>query len=262
MAKVLLHFNFKGGVGKTTMTVLDTYLLNRMGKKVLLIDMDPQSNATEVINETFKNKNKPKTSFYDGLMKFDLKNSIVKITDHLDMIPSDWELSSWPGKVEKYNRHDRALILKNLIEPFRDNYDYILFDVPPTLSTFTNNAILASDYIALVLQTQRQAYTSILKTAKYMYQLREDYKANYEVLGVILYLVKNNAKTDKEISTSAKDSFGDAVFNNYIYQQERIKVFGDEGIHDQDYWDKRALDMYQQILDEELQRIGDAENEQ
>ncbi|MEJ6400932.1 ParA family protein [Nicoliella lavandulae] len=261
MAKVLLHFNFKGGVGKTTMTVLDAYLLNRMGKKVLLIDMDPQANATEIINTTFNNQKRPKTSFYDGLLKLDLRNSIIPVTDNLDMIPSDWALSSWPGKVEKYNRHDRALILKNLIEPFRDQYDYILFDVPPTLSTFTNNAILASDYIALVLQTQRQAYTSILKTAKYMYQLREDYDAKYDVLGVILYLVKNNAKTDNEISTSAKESFGNAVFKNYVYQQERIKVFGDEGIHDKDYWDKRALKMYQQTLDEELQRIEESENE-
>ncbi|WP_255552604.1 ParA family protein [Lactobacillus sp. Sy-1] len=261
MAKVLLHFNFKGGVGKTTMTVLDTYLLNRMGKKVLLIDMDPQANATEIINTTFKNKERPKTSFYDGLMKFDLSDSIVNITDNLDLIPSDWALSSWPGKVEKYNRHDRALILKNLIEPFRSKYDFILFDVPPTLSTFTNNAILASDDITLVLQTQRQAYTSILKTAKYMYQLREDYDAKYNVLGVVLYLVKNNAKTDNEISNSAKESFGDAVFKNYVYQQERIKVFGDEGIRDNDYWDKRALKMYQATLDEELDRIGAIDNE-
>ncbi|UQS86155.1 AAA family ATPase (plasmid) [Nicoliella spurrieriana] len=261
MAKVLLHFNFKGGVGKTTMTVLDTYLLSRMGKKVLLIDMDPQSNATEIINATFDNHERPKTSFYDGLMKFDLSGSIVHITEHLDMIPSDWALSAWPGKVEKRNRHDRALILRDLIEPFRDHYDYILFDVPPTLSTFTNNAILASDYITLVLQTQRQSYTSILKTAQYMSQLRADYDAKYDVIGVILYLVKNNAKTDTEISNEAKKSFSDAVFHNHIYQQERIKVFGDEGIRDKDHWDKRALKMYQATLDEELKRIGDFNNE-
>ncbi|MCE2138623.1 AAA family ATPase, partial [Streptococcus thermophilus] len=76
------------------------------------------------------------------------------------------------GKVEKIKNHDRMLILKTLIEQFKSQFEYIIIDVPPTLSIFTNNAILASDYVSLVLQTQKQAYTSVLKTAQYMYQLK------------------------------------------------------------------------------------------
>ncbi|MEQ6219731.1 ParA family protein [Levilactobacillus brevis] len=82
-------------------------------------------------------------------------------------------------------------------------FDYIIIDVPPTLSIFTNNAILASDYISLVLQTQKQAYTSVLKTAQYMFQLKSDYRASFNVAGVILYLVKKDAKVDKEITQAA-----------------------------------------------------------
>ncbi|WP_105965016.1 ParA family protein [Apilactobacillus micheneri] len=257
MAKTLLHFNFKGGVGKTTVSVMDSYLLEKMGKKVLLVDLDPQANATEIINTTYNNEDEPIVPLSKGLLNGDISKSILSVTDNLDLAPADWSLSLFPSKMEKIDSFNRNLILKALLDDIKDKYDYIILDVPPTLSVFTNNAILASDYVFLVLQTQRQAYTSILKTAKYMYQLREDYKAKFELAGVLLYLVKRNAKTDTEISKSAKEEFGDIVMVNPVWQQERVKVFGDEGIGDKGYWDKRALSMYNLTLHEELHRIGD-----
>ncbi|MBC6389215.1 ParA family protein [Lactobacillus kunkeei] len=257
MTKTLLHFNFKGGVGKTTVSVMDTFLLDRMGKKTLLIDLDPQANATEIISTTFNKQIEPVVSLYQGLLNGDISNSIVKVTDNLDVAPAEWSLSLFPSQVEKVSAFNRNLILRQILEPIKDKYDYIILDVPPTLSVFTNNAMLASDYVFLVLQTQRQAYTSILKTAKYMYQLREDYKAKFELAGVLLYLVKRSAKTDTEISKSAKQEFGDIVMTNPVWQQERVKVFGDEGIKDTGYWDKKALNMYNLTLHEELHRIGD-----
>ncbi len=255
MAKTLVHFNFKGGVGKTSISTLSSYLLAERKKKTLLIDLDPQSNATEIVKETFKNLPDPKTSFYEGLLKLDLSDSIVSATDYLDVIPADWSLSLWSSKVESYKERDRNLILKNLIARFKQDYDYIIIDVPPTLSVFTNNAILACDYISLILQTQRQAYTSVLKTAEYLNQLRDDYSASFKLVGVILYLVKKNARVDKIISETAKDSFGEAVFANTIQTRERVKAFSNDGIKNKDMWDKQVLKMYGFVLNEELTRI-------
>lgn len=253
----MLHFNFKGGVGKTTVSVMDTYLLDKINKKVLLVDLDPQANASEILNTTYKNDKSPDTPLSKGILNGNIDDSIISLTENLDLAPADWSLSLFPNKVEKIDSYNRNLIIKGILEKIKDRYDYIILDVPPTLSVFTNNAILASDYVFLVLQTQRQAYTSILKTAKYMYQLRNDYKAKFSLAGVLLYLVKNNAKTDTLISNSAKEEFGDIVLVNPIWQQERVKVFGDEGINDKGYWDKKALEMYKITLYEELDRMGD-----
>ena len=259
-AKTLLHFNFKGGVGKTTLSVMNTYLLGANKSKVLLIDLDPQANATEIMKSTFNKEIEPAVSLYNGLLNLDLSKSVVTLTDNISIIPADWELSLWPGKAEKIKSHDRMLILSELIKRFKEQFDYIIIDVPPTLSIFTNNAILASDYISLVLQTQKQAYTSVLKTAQYMFQLKSDYQASFNVAGVILYLVKKDAKVDKEITQAAIDSFGDAVFSNRIWQQERVKLFSNEGIKNEDHWDKRAIGMYDMVLKEQLKRIGEIEN--
>ncbi|MBT9656360.1 ParA family protein [Lactiplantibacillus plantarum] len=258
--KTLLHFNFKGGVGKTTLSVMDTYLLGELGHKVLLIDLDPQANATEIMRTTYDVKTEPDVDLFNGLLKLDLTHSIIELTDNVSMIPADWSLSLWPGKVEKIKNHDRMLILKTLIEQFKSQFEYIIIDVPPTLSIFTNNAILASDYVSLVLQTQKQAYTSVLKTAQYMYQLKNDYHATFDVSGVILYLVKRDAKVDREITKAATESFGDAVFINRIWQQERVKLFSNAGIKDEDYWDKKAISMYTMVLKEELHRIEEINN--
>ncbi|XIF19949.1 MAG: ParA family protein [Acetilactobacillus jinshanensis] len=260
MGKTLLHSAFKGGCGKTAITVITAYLLRHMGKRVLLIDLDPQANSSEIMSYTYHSHQKPVVSLYHGLLHFDLSHSIVHLDSKMDVIPSDWSLSVWPEKIEKYNMHDRNLILKHVLAPLKPKYDYILIDVPPTLSAFTNNALLASDYVSLVLQTQRQSYTSVLKTAQYMYQLKQSYpkEANYQLLGVILYLVKKHAKTDREISNEAKKSFGNAVYKHPIWQQERIKVFGDQGIHNEDYWDRRAFKMYKGTVNEELNRMKGA----
>ncbi|QHB53559.1 AAA family ATPase (plasmid) [Lentilactobacillus hilgardii] len=257
--KTLLNFNFKGGVGKTTLTVMETYLLGQENKKVLLIDFDPQGNATEIMRETYHIILKPKLSLYEGLLRGDLSKSIVSVTDKIDMIPTDWTLSLWIGAVEKVSQTERNILLSRMLLKLKTNYDYIFIDVPPTINVFTNNAIMASDFISIVLQTQKQSYTSSLKTATHLGELREQYDGDFQLVGVILYLMKPRAKVDAEITARAKDFFGEGVFSNSIRTQERVKTFTNEGIRDKDRWDKRAIQMYQMVLNEQLLRIQQLE---
>ncbi|KAA8788051.1 ParA family protein [Lactobacillus crispatus] len=257
--KTLLNFNFKGGVGKTTLTVMETYLLGQEGKKVLLIDFDPQGNATEIMKETYKADLKPELSLYEGLLGGNLSKSIVSVTNQIDMIPTDWTLSLWIGAVEKVSRVKRNILLPQMLSKLKQNYDYIFIDVPPTINVFTNNAIMASDFISIVLQTQKQSYTSSLKTAAHLGELREQYNGSFQLVGVILYLMKPRAKVDTEISAQAKDFFGEGVFSNSIRTQERVKTFANEGIRNKDHWDKRAIQMYQMVLNEQLLRIQQLE---
>ncbi|MGM0241226.1 ParA family protein [Enterococcus sp. AZ103] len=255
MSNVITIGNFKGGVGKTTACVLFSYLLNREGKKTLLIDFDPQSNSTEIIKETYKVNGEPEFTFFESLERLNIQPSILRISDNLDLIPADWNLSKLPDLLEEYKKQERYYLLKELIKPIKDNYDYILIDVPPTLSGFTNNAVIASDYVLMVLQTQQQAFSSSVKFINYLKELRSDYHTDFELLGIIQYLIKKDGKVDSEIIKASDELFGEAVLDNKIYQRERIKRFGKNGITDNDTHDERVLFMYSELLQEIENRI-------
>lgn len=257
MAKVITIGNFKGGVGKTTACVLFSYLLEKEKSKVLLVDFDPQSNSTEIISETYGVDKKGELSFLDALLKFDLAKAVVKVTDYLDIIPADWNLSKFPDVLEEFKKSERYYLLQTLLKDLQKDYDYILIDVPPTLSSFTNNAILASDFVIMVLQTQQQAFSSSVKFINYLKDLKSDYHSKFELLGIIQYLIKKNGKVDNEIIEASDKIFGDAVFNNKIFQRERIKRFGKNGITDKDTHDERVLFMYSELLKEIQERINE-----
>lgn len=254
----LLFYNFKGGVGKTTLSVMAADHLSRAGKKILVIDLDPQASATLIFRNSYGDI-KPNRSLYESLIKGNLTQSIINLDKNLDIIPGSWDMSLWNQAAEKMPQKERNLILKKVLEPLSNSYDYIILDTPPTLSTLVNNAVLASDYIVLVLQTQSSSYEGVLRTAKYLTQLREDYKAQFKLLGIVLYMVSRSGRTDKDIANAARETFGDAIFANTIYHRERVKKWANEGIthKPKDIHDKRTHEMYSLFLKEVLYRIGD-----
>lgn len=249
MAITLLNYNFKGGVGKTTLTGMQAYLLSRQGKRVLCVDIDPQSNLTEMISETYDNHQDPMTDLYNGFNKGSLENSVVHISKNLDLIPSDWDLNKLVNKLAFIRQDKRWNLLRNMLKPFQDKYDYILLDVPPTLNDIVINAIFAADGISIVLQTQKMAYTSALKTIKELVKFRNVYHTEFHFLGVVIYLV-NKAKVDRDVVHAAKSTLKGALFDTPIKFQERVKGFTANGIKDRDHWDERAIGNYYRVNNE------------
>ena len=110
----LLFYNFKGGVGKTTISVLAADHFSRAGKKVLLIDLDAQASATLFIKNSYGDIT-PARSLYESLQKESLRPSICHIDDNLDLIPGDWDMSLWNQTLEKLPQRNRNLVLKNFL---------------------------------------------------------------------------------------------------------------------------------------------------
>lgn len=255
MGKVITIGNFKGGVGKTTACVLFSYLLAEKGKKVLLIDFDPQANSTEIIQATYPEISIEGNTLIEAMENLSFKNVIKQVTENLSIVPASWNLSKFPDILEDYKKGERYYLLQHMIKSIKNDFDYIIIDVPPTLSGYTNNAVLASDFVIMVLQTQQQAFSSSIKFISYLKDLRSDYHADFELLGVIQYLIKRDGKVDNEIIEASNEAFGDAIFNHQIHQRERVKRFGKNGITNNDSHDERVLFMYSELLSEIESRI-------
>lgn len=257
--KTITIGNFKGGVGKTTVTTLLAYIASeKYKKKVLLLDFDPQGNATQIMKRSYPEAATESKTFIETLKTGKLEDSIINLSGYLSLIPADSSLANLSDIISKTDILKKRYILKNVVEKIRQNYnfDFIFIDVPPTInSDFTNNAVYASDYILMVFQTQQSAYESSLSFVNFLRDRKEESNLSFELIGAVPVLIKRNGKVDEKILTFSKKAFSDALFKNQIYQRERIKKFGAEGIKNKDMHDKKVLHMLDRIYIELVERI-------
>lgn len=255
----LLFYNFKGGVwrvGKTTLSVIAADYFSRRKKNVLLVDLDQQTSATLFFQNSYTIK--PKETLYDGFVNENLDPCLCHIREHLDILPGDWFMKNFEEYALKVPSKNRFFILRRLLAKYRDKYDYIILDVPPSTNAIVSNAAIASDYIVLVLQSQKASYDMALRSVRYLNDLRNDYGASYKMLGIALYLVSKRSATDRKIVAQAQEDFGQrALFSNRIYYSERVKTWSNEGMtHNQkDVNDRKTHKMYDAFMDEIVKRI-------
>lgn len=261
MVKVINIANFKGGVGKTTTTVLASYHLAKKGYRTLLVDFDPQANATDILLRT-ANINSVEKTVFESIKDRKLSSCIVSINDRLDVLPSDLDLVGFPiflNEIVKDDHYKRAYFLDYLLRDLHEQYDYILIDVPPTISDYTNNAVVASDYVIIVMQTHERSLAATEKFIPYLQGMIDNYETRTVLLGVVPVLMKNSGTVDRYIMEEAKKQFKDSLFSSTIKMRERVKRFDVNGITEVDHHDQYAHEMYKQLVDEILQRLSHLE---
>lgn len=257
MAIVINVANFKGGVGKTTTTVLSGYILAKKGYKTLVVDLDPQANATEMLLRT-ADITKTETTLYESMKNGNLNDCLTPIKKNLDLLPSDLDLVGFPmmlTEIVKDDNYKRAYYLDYLLRKLHDEYDFIIIDVPPTISDYTNNAVVASDYVLIVMQTHERSLSAAEKFYPYLQGMIDTYDANIDLLGVVPVLMKNDGTIDSYIMEEAKDIFKDDLFKTTVKIRERIKRFDVNGITEEDHHDGQAINMYEKLVDEMLERL-------
>lgn len=265
-ATVLTFSNFKGGTGKTTNSTMTGIELARRGKKTLLIDLDPQGNATNLYLKTKENVDNEVVIFNKTLMAaikdMDLDSAIINVLDNLDILPSSADFSLYPRYMEKVKKNyiDRVMYLSKLSEGLISRYDYLIIDVPPTISLITDSALYMTDYAIVVLQTQERSLQGAQAFIKYMQEevINEFHAPRLDLLGILPVLLKNGAPVDKSTLDKAQKIFGlENIFNITIKNMERLKRYDVTGVTFHDQFDKSVQKVYSKVVDEIYKRIGE-----
>ena len=206
-----------------------------------------------------------------ALSEGDIKNAIVKVMDNLYLLPSSDDFTEYPDFLEmtfmpneENYKEKRISYFAKQLDKVKENYDFVIVDVPPTLSVFTDSAVYAADDIIIVLQTQQDSLDGAEAFFVYLQKMFNNYPAiSFNILGVLPVLLENRAGLDTQILKDAKESFGkDGVFKNIIKHMERLKRFGRMGIADKDaeygkgdFHDIKVHYVYNRLTDEILERL-------
>lgn len=208
MSKVISISNHKGGVGKTTSAINIGAGLNLLKKKVLLIDLDPQANLTQSLGLINQDRN-----IY-GSLRGEYKLQPIEILKGLDIIPSTLDLSG--AEIELSSEPGREYILKELIEPLRASYDFIIIDSPPSLGLLTINSFTASDEILIPLQAQYLALQGLAKLVEVVDKIKGRLNKGLKVGGVFITQYDSRKVLNRDVVETIQAHFKDEVFKTQI----------------------------------------------
>ncbi|HIE06270.1 MAG TPA: ParA family protein [bacterium (Candidatus Stahlbacteria)] len=210
--------NQKGGVGKTATAVNLSSALAHLGKKILLVDIDPQANATRGIGVEWKNL---KSSIYELLLDSNPEgDAIIKTKiENLSLIPAHPDLVG--AQLELYERENPESHLSNVLNRL-GQFDYCLIDCPPALGILTINALAAADSVLIPIQCEYYALEGIEKLLTTIRTIQEKINPDLTIEGVILTMFDKRLNLAHEVVRSVKEFFGDRVYNIIIPRNVRI----------------------------------------
>ncbi len=223
--------NQKGGVGKTTTVINLATSLSILGQNNLIIDLDPQGNATTGLG---KSNNDEENNIYNLLInKIELKQAIQKTDiNNLDIIGSNVNLSGL--EVETANDSNRAFVLKQILDNEKNNsllkYDNIFIDCPPSLSLLTIMALVASDEILVPLQTEFFALEGITQLVKTIDRIKVNLNPKLKVRGILLTMFDKRNKLSSQVDKEARNYFKEKVYETVIPRNVRLSEAPSHGM--------------------------------
>lgn len=226
MAEIITVANRKGGVGKTTTTLNLAYSLKELGKKVLVIDLDPQANLTRCFDvenpENIKTIGHLLMAELEEEENYSVKDYVISY-DEIDLIPSSIYLSATETQMRSETGSER--ILSEIIEPVREHYDYILIDTSPALNILTINALCASDSVLVTADTQMFAVVGINELLKTVQKIKKRVNSKLKVKGILLTMCDNRTNLYKTLTEQVEEMFQGSFKLKSLKQLRLVKPY-------------------------------------
>lgn len=254
MAKVITIGLQKGGVGKTTTAGTLAYFLSQEGKKVLAVDMDSQGNLSDLLTQT-------EVDFFSGrtiIEAFEAGQAdpyIYPVNENLHVLPSDDYLATLAGFLYKqYKGKNISLALRELLDPIRDRYDYIIIDTPPSLSEPMTNAICCSDYVIVLAESSKWAFSAIPRFLETVRFSKENINPDLQVAG-ILRTMNDVRRVDSKVFVEViGEEYPELCFDVVIKRKAATGRISLDGLFDNKEL-TQAVDQYQEFYKELMLRV-------
>ncbi|MCI7327350.1 MULTISPECIES: ParA family protein [Hornefia] len=255
MGKAIAIFNQKGGVGKTTTNINLGACLALKGKRVLMLDIDPQGNTTSGIGVS---KKELEYTVYELLIEdnFDPRDAVLHTSvENLDLIPANVDLAG--AEIEMVQLEGREKRLQKAIDKIRNDYDYIFIDCPPSLGLLTINSLSAVESVLIPIQCEFYALEGVSQLMSTIELVRKNLKPDLEVEGVVLSMFDGRTNLSIQVVQEVKKYFGAKVYSTVIPRNIRLAEAPSFGMPIVEYDPRsKGAEAYREFAEEFLEREG------
>jgi chromosome partitioning protein len=219
MGRIISVSNQKGGVGKTTTTINIAAFLAEKGKRVLILDIDPQANSGYGLGV---NVEEMESTVYEVLIgEISVKDAVYKTNiENLFIVPSNIHLSG--AQVDLLDAENKEYILRNALKPLKSEFDFIFIDCPPSLGILTLNALVAADAVLIPLQCEYYALEGLSQLLKIISMVQENLNRNLRIEGVVLTMYDSRTNLSQQVVSDIRQFFKEKVFNTIIPRNVKL----------------------------------------
>ena len=249
---ILGVINQKGGVGKTTTAINLAAALAMLNRRILLVDLDPQANASSGIGIT-----EPSLTVYDVLIGKASARQVTTDTNipNLKILPASSDLAG--AAVELDATTDNMKLLSKSLMAVRPNYDFIIVDSPPSVGSLTLNSLAAADMLIIPLQAEYYALEGIAKMTDTVERVKGSLNPDLSILGILITMYDNRTKLSKEVEDNVRKHFGNLVFTSVIPRNVRLAEAPSYGQSVFEFAaDSQGAEAYKQLAEEVLERVS------
>ncbi len=252
----------KGGVGKTTVTAITSWLLASQGYRVLAVDFDSQGNLTQFLSGHSPYDFVHKTSF-EACKQQDPRPYITSLSDCLHLLPAEDFLSGfsrylfdeYKPSLKAADKNALNTVLRNTLDVVKHEYDYLLIDLPPNLGDQTLNGMAASDWCVVVLQSEPFAFDALDRYLETLEAIQKHVNPSVRLVGILTAIQDARAAIGQFVLQQAREDYEELVFDTVIRRKSRIVEYSHMGIQAKTRPDREALQMYEDFVEELKRRV-------